>query len=113
MSTNLRANFYKLELISQLKNPKARKVLMTEFSKDVGFCKAVREIVKNTVKRNVRVSDRERTRLLKYKNLILSIAKKQKDHKRTRKLVQQTGTGVILPILVPLVAAIISSLTSK
>lgn len=113
MSDNLKSQFFKLELISQLSSLKARKLLLSEFSKDIKFCKAVREIVKNTVRRNVRVGERDKRKLVKYKSLLLSLAKRQKNHDKMRRMIQQTGTGVFLPIVIPLVASLISSLVSK
>lgn len=113
MSDNLKKQFHKLELVTAMKTPAARKILLTEFSKDNCFCKAVREIVKNTLKRNIKLPEKDKRKLSRHKKLILSLAKKRKNRKRTQKLIQQTGTGIFLPIVLPLVASVISDLFRK
>lgn len=113
MSESLKSQFYKLELLSQLKSATSRKILLKEFCNDSRFCKAVREIARNTVKRNIKLSSFDKKRLRRYKNLILSLSKKRKSQTKTKALVQQVGRGLFLPILVPLVASLIGELIAK
>lgn len=114
MSENLRSQFGKLELISQIKSLQARKIVLKEFSNDKRFCKAVRELVRNAINKNVAFTRQERARLIKYKKLFIDLARrKQKNKEKSRRLVYQTGTGVFLPIVVPLVAQLIASLIAK
>ena len=113
MSKTLQSQFYKLELISQLKSATSRKILLKEFSIDDSFCKAVREIAKNTVKKNIALSPFAKRRLRRYKNLILSLSRKRKSKKKVKELVQQAGKGLFLPIVIPLVASLISELITK
>ena len=113
MSTNLRKNFDKLELISNIKTPKARQVLLKHFGQDRCFCKAVREVVKNTLKRNIKLSNRDKKKLVKHRTLLLGIAKKRKNYRNTQRLVQQSGTAFFLSILIPLVASLIGDLLSR
>ena len=113
MSENLKSQLHKLEIVSQVKSLQARKVLLKEFSNDKRFCKAVREIVRNAIKKNIPLTKKDKDKLTKYRTLILQLAKKQKSKENSRKLVYQTGTGVLLPIVVPLVASIISKLVSR
>lgn len=110
MSENLRKQFPKLEVLSQLKSIKRRISLLKEFSEDPNFCKAVREIVKNTLNKNIKVSHSDKVKLRRYKAVILGIGKKQKTKGKLKGLVQQSGTGVFLPIVVPLVAAALGEL---
>lgn len=112
MSDNLRKQFPRLEIISQVKRLRVRKLLLEEFSHDPNFCKAIREIVRNALKKNIRFTDKDRKRLAKYRKVIIGLSKKHKSEKRMRSYVKQTGTGVFLPLVIPLVASIISELTS-
>ena len=113
MSANLRKQFPKFEVLAQLKSLKAKKVLLKELSEDPDFCKAVREIAKNTVNKNISLTLDQKKRLRRYKKVIFALGKKRKSQKATKVLVQQTGTGVFLPIVVPLVASIIADLISR
>lgn len=113
MSQNLLKNFSKLEIISQLKNLKTRKLLLAEFSEDDSFCKAIREIVRNTINKNIKLQDKDKKKLKKYKKVILALARKRKSKKSTKALMQQSGTGIFLPIVIPLVASIIGDLLSR
>lgn len=113
MSSNLMSQFYKLELISGIKSLKARKILLAEFSSDDKFCKALREIVRNTVNKNVVLPTKTKTRLRRYRHLILQLQKKKMSNKRRRKMYSQTGTGVFIPLVVPIIAELFSSLLSK
>ena len=112
MSANLIEQFYKLELITNTKSLKARKLLLSEFSRDVKFCKAVREVVKNTKNQKLKLSDKQKQKINKYKKLLHSILEKTSPKKR-QKLMCQSGTGIFLPIVVPLVATLLSHLLSK
>ena len=110
MSSNLKDQFYKLELISNLKSLKSRRILLSEFGKDPRFCKAVREIVKNTKNNKIKLTALQKKKINRYKVLLNSILNKSTFRKRKQKLMNQTGTGVFLPIVVPLVASILQSL---
>lgn len=113
MSKTLRSQFYKLELLSQLKSATSRKILLKEFSGDVNFCKALREIAKNTVKQNIKLSQSERRRLKRYKKMILAVSKKSRSKRKTKALVEQVGKGLFLPVVVPLVASLIAESLKK
>lgn len=95
-----------------MKTLKARKLLLSEFSDDPKFCKAVREIVRNTIKKNIRLSDRDKIKLKRYKKVILALAKR-KSHEKTKALMQQSGTGIFLPIVIPLVASVLGELLTR
>lgn len=110
MSSNLKCQFLKLEIVAGLKSTKARKIILSEFSKDVNFCKAVRELVKNTVKKNIKLTESQKKKLRRYRSVLEGILKKKTSHKRRQALMCQTGTGVFLPIVVPIVASLLSEL---
>lgn len=109
MSKNLRSQFPKLELVAEAK-PKYRKVLLEMFAGDPLFYKAIRELVKNTINKNISLNDEEKKRLRRYKRHLISFGKKNKSPRKRRNLVLQTGTGVFIPLILPLASAIISSL---
>lgn len=111
MSENLRKHMSKLQTISQVKSASLRKALMKEFSSDESFCRAMREVVKNTIKKNVPLTESQKKVLRKCKRPLLGIMKYQK--KNRRKFVEQTGSGVFLPIVIPLVAELIGSLINN
>lgn len=110
MSENLIKQFPKLEIISQIPNLRRRKTLLKEFSEDPNFNKAIKEIVRNTLQKNIKIAESDKVKLRKYKSVILGLAKKQKTKGKVKNLVQQTGTGIFLPIVIPLVAAALEHL---
>lgn len=114
MSKNLRIQFPKLELISKIKSLPARTIVLKEFSNDKRFCKAVREIVRNAIKKNIPFTKKQRDKLIKYRRLLMNLSKKkQKSKASSRRLVYQTGTGVFLPIVVPLIAELIRNIATS
>lgn len=113
MSKNLVKQFPSLQLLCNLKDARLKKRLLKELSENECFCKAVREIAKNTVKGNVKLLENDKKKIRKHQKLIWDIAQKRKGKRKTKELVQQSGTGVVLPILVPIVASLLSDLLSK
>lgn len=112
ISENLRKHFPMLKLISQM-NLRARKTILKHQSSDPSFYKAIRELAKNTVNRNIPLSEKNKRKLKKDKRHILLLVKKgHKKHKR-RKLVLQSGRGFFLPVVVPIVASLIGELISR
>lgn len=67
--------------------------------------------MKNTVKKNIKLEPEQRKKLLKYRELLLAITRKRISKKRKKELMVQSGTGVFIPLIVPLVSALLSSLT--
>lgn len=110
MSQNLIANFWKLQAVANAKSKTTRAALLSEFAKDINFCKAIREIAKNTVRQKLKLPAPAKRKLRKHRKLIFDLQKKRLPHTKRKKLLQQTGSGVLIPILVPLVAQIISNL---
>ena len=53
MSENLIKQFPKFEMIAAIKSGRVRKMLLAELAADKKFCKALREIVRNTTKHDV------------------------------------------------------------
>lgn len=113
MSENLRKQLFKLDLIAKAKTSRSRRALLEIFAEEEMFFKAVRELVKNTVKRNIKLTEQQRKKLLKHKSLLLSIIRKKVSKKRRRNLMVQSGTGIFIPIILPIVAALLASLTER
>lgn len=108
MSKNLRQCYEKLKFISQIKDPKLRKKLLDRVN-DNCLYSALHEIAVNTLKGKVPLNKNQKRKLKKHKKLLVNLSKLTKDNKRKRFLVKQTG-GALLPLLIPAVASIISSL---
>jgi hypothetical protein len=58
MSTNLKRQLPKLEVVSQIKNSKLRRHVLLELAKDKAVCSAIREIMKNVKSGNIKLTDR-------------------------------------------------------
>lgn len=104
MSDNLKEQFPKLELLCNVKRRKLRHELLRVLSRDDNFRKAVREITRNTLNRNVRIGDKEKKKLTRYRRTIIALGQKGKNKRSEQRVICQTGTGIFLPIVVPLVA---------
>lgn len=114
MSENLIAEFHKFQALAGIKNARLRQSLLNEFSKDLNFCRAIREIVLNVRDRNVKLSPKQRQKIsAKHQHTLTCLCKKQKSKRQFQSLVKQTGRGFFLPIVIPLVAEVIRSLISK
>lgn len=114
MSNNLKTEFHKIQTLGAITNSKLRQRLLNEFSKDINFCRAVREIVLNVRDKNVTIAPRHRKRLTrKHLHTLSCLCQKQKSKRRFQTLVRQTGRGFFLPIVIPLVAEVIRSLVTK
>lgn len=101
MSERLRSCLTDLEFVSKLK-PKTRKIVLKELAaikKD--YYLALKEIAKNTVKRNIDIS---KTKLSKRaKQNILSLAHNKSKKQRKRLLVQSGGwISWIVPLVISL-----------
>ena len=72
---------------------------------------ALHEIAVNTVKGKIPLSGNQKRRLFRYMNKIKALSKQTKDNKKRRRQVVQSGG--FLPILIPAVASILTSLLTK
>ena len=108
MSKNLRQCYEKLKFISQIKDEKLRKKLLNRVN-DNCLYSALHEIAINTLKGKIPLNSNQKRKLKKHKKLLINLSKKTKDNNRKKKLVKQTG-GALLPLIIPALASIISSL---
>lgn len=106
MSEALKKYFVVLEHLAQVNNRKDRKVLLRVFSRNPLFIKALREICSNTINGGLSLSQKDKNRLRKHKDIIVCLATKNKAVKR--KLIQ-TGSG-FLSVILPLVASVVGAL---
>lgn len=112
MSENLKKQLPRMKFICEMRSLQQRVQLLKAFSKDEMFCKAVREICRNAVEKRIPFTDENRRKLLRYRKVIMSLAQKKrtKMKRHQRGLIHQTGTGIFLPIVIPLVAEIVSQI---
>lgn len=113
MSTNLKRQLPKLEVVSQIRNSKLRQHVLFELAKDKAVCSAIREIMKNVKSGNIKLTDRQKNQVKKHRKVILEILKRRQRLGKKRQLVVQTGSGFLLPLLIPLVAEAVGALISK
>jgi hypothetical protein len=106
MSLNLKKCMRQLQLIAAIKNPKTREAVLKDFSCNKCLYKALREIARNTIKRNVPLRAEHKLKLRRYAPLIKQLAcKKLKKPRRTRAVIQSGG---FLPVLIPIIASILA-----
>jgi len=110
MSVNLRKCMNKLKMIASIKDEKTRKNVLSKISDDCLY-KALHEIAVNTVAQKVPLSAKLKKSLRKHKIKIKKLSCKTNNKKKRKKLVIQSGG--FLPILIPAVASIITSLIAS
>lgn len=98
MSVNLKAHLPLLEIISAIKDRKLQLALLKYYSKNKKFQSALKEISKNVIKGNVKLSNYKRRKLSKFKSNIYSIAYENKP----KKIVQTGGWLWVIPIIASL-----------
>lgn len=113
MSELLKRQLTRIKVLGDIKNLKIRRLVLKEFSKDPDFCEAVREIATNVVNKNVSLGEKEKKTLKKYKKCIICLSRKHKSCKQRYKVIQQTGTGIFLPVVLPIVLSAIADLIAK
>lgn len=107
MSENLKKCFPKLQTISAIKNEKMRKKVLQDLCDDCIY-KALHEVAVNLFNKNIKLSNAQKQKLRKNKGLLMKLSKKTFNKKERKKLVSQSGG--FLPIIVPTLAAILTSL---
>ena len=108
MSSNLQKNLKLLQLLSNTRNSTTRKAILKDLCDKKMFFSALKEICKNTLAGNVKMSKYRKNKLRKYKKVIKGIGTTKVTSPKTRMLVKQSGG--FLPILVPAVISILTQL---
>lgn len=104
----------RLQVIASLKKRcqlSLRKKLVCEFAKDPDFCKALRLLAKNIVRKNIPVSAAQCCQLKKHRKLLLALNKRGNSKTIKRKLAKQSGGAI--PFLVPIASFLVSELISS
>src|SRR5258708_39696140 len=110
MSNNLKNCMQQLQVIAKIKDSELRKKVLKNFADDCLY-KALNEIALNTVNKKVPLSAKDKKSLHKHSIKIKKLACFTKDKKKRKRLVVQSGG--ILPILIPTIASILTSLIAN
>lgn len=87
--------------------PCMRKALLK--SADVGVVKAICEVADNTLKGNVKLNPKQKSRLSRYKKVLRRLARRGENWKVKKRVLLQKG-GAIIPLLLPLLGGVLGSL---
>jgi len=109
MSERLHKNVKILCAIAANKNSKSRKTQLNHICEDADIASCLREICKNLVNNRIPLQAGHVKKLRKHKKLIRELAKKKNSKKKKKELVKQSGG--FLPVLLPIVASLLSTLT--
>lgn len=108
MSPELKNALSTLQLAAKIKNLKLRKAfLLDQFKHDPKIYKAIKEIAVNLVNKNVKLSSADKKKLRKYGKEIVHLAT---DKAKTRRKQHITQSGGYLPIVIPTIVSLLSSL---
>lgn len=111
MSLNLRRCLPHFKAIANIKDDVIRKKVLKDVCHEKCFQKALREIAKNTVKRNVPLPPKARRKLKNKEKIIRNLAKKYRSEASRKKVFVQSGG--VLPYLIPAVIAVLSQMLRK
>ncbi|MDI9312886.1 MAG: hypothetical protein QM535_21935 [Limnohabitans sp.] len=111
MSSTLKNYIQQLQFISKIKNKKIREGILQEFSNDQRFFNALKEIVENTLRKNIPLKPKEKRSLRKYKKILLQFTKPKISKRKKKQLVVQSGG--YLNILIPVITSFLTSLLNK
>jgi hypothetical protein len=111
ISNNLINNLPFLEKLILL-NPNARKVVLKDknIGENIDLFNALQEISHNTLKGNVKLNKIQKEKVKRQKHILLKFCcgKVKKSKNKRQKIISQSGK--LWPILIPIVAAIVSEL---
>ena len=106
MSSCIKKHIDEIKVLRKAK-PKLRKAILSEADKDLVL--ALCEIVINVLNGNVKLSDSERSKLIRYKKALRDLANKKNSVKAKRDILVQRGgfLAALLPPALGLLASII------
>lgn len=107
MSELLKKYWSRLELVASIKRKKLREDLLKELGKDEDFCKVIRELSRNTIKRNIPFKPVHIKQLKVHKGKIRKLAKKTKPLAVKTRQDNTVQAGGFLPVLIPIVATLL------
>lgn len=88
-----------------------RTLLLRSIDKSAVRC--ICECAANTLHGAVPLKKTERLRLIKHKNILRKLANKQGCWKAKKRAIVQKGGGFILPLLLPILGSVLSSLITR
>ena len=110
MSKNLKNCYEKLKFIASVKDHALRRKLLNSLS-DECLYKALNEIAVNVVNGKVTFNSATQRKLKKFKEKIKRLSVKTNNKKTMKSLVRQSGG--FLPILIPAIASVVSTLLAR
>jgi len=110
ISPSLRKSLPLLKVVSKLTKENRKKILSQLGGEDVVY-NALREIAHNTIKGNIKLNNIQKSKLKPYSRTLKELCSTKSCKNKRKKLVVQSGG--FLPILIPAVASIISSLVAR
>lgn len=111
MSTNLQNCLPHLQLIAGVKNNNLRTQLLKDICHENCYLKAVREIAKNTIKKNIPLTPVMKKQLRTKEKIIRNLARKYKKKSSQQRVFVQSGG--VLPFLIPAVISVVSEILAK
>ena len=112
MSENLRDCLKEFEFISKL-STKLRKQVLQELSKDEKYYKALKEISRNIINKNIRPSEGDKKKLNRFSEEIFEIGSTKVHGPRTkRRIVVQSGgwIGYLIPAVITAISGLINGI---
>src|SRR5882757_10892375 len=109
VSKSLKNSLPFFKIVARLPD-RSRKIILDDLAGDQTAYNAVQEIAYNTIKGNVKLKKSQKTKLKKHEKVLKKFCclKNKKNLKKRKQLLVQSGG--FLPILIPTVASIITSL---
>ena len=111
MSKNLLKCLEELKEVASTKSTYHRKKILKQLSKKNCIYLALKEIAKNTIKRNIPLNNAQVKKILKHRKVIKGLTCKTKSKIHKQKLINQSG-GFIQAIL-PALASLLGTLLIK
>lgn len=99
-----------LQTIQKVK-PSIRKQILE--NADTSLITTILECIHNVINGNVPLKKSQRNKLMRYKNILRSLAKSKASIKHKKKIIVQSGGAFLPALLVPIVSAAISHFLSK
>lgn len=97
-----------LEVVSKIKKAKDRNIIMKALAEDQKVRHTMKEISINLLKRKLPVTNNQVKQLRKFKSAFVGLAKRGNSKRQKINLIKQTGGS--LPVLIPILATLVSSL---
>lgn len=106
-STNLKKCMPLLQTFTKIRDVRKRKAFLQAF--ETNLLRAIREICYNLLHGNISLTEEEKKKIAKYKQVLRLLADSKTRKLKFRKVVTQTGRG-FLPAVIPLIVAAISNM---